>query len=134
MADEFFHPDMDLFIDHRVDWGRYFRFSRGAAANVAEELDTFKMILRTLEEVCSDIDADAGAHWHEEVRLENGVVVVPPHIQAGYEKLRSAGLVCLTLDPQYGGQGLPVLLNCFYLEMIARADASLMTIVGLQTG
>ncbi len=134
MASDFFHPDMELFIDHRVDWERYFRFLRGEPANVADELETFKMILRTLGEVCSDFESDAGAHWHEEVRLENGVVVVPPHIVAAYDKLRSAGLVCLTLSPEFGGQGLPVLLNCFYLEMIARADASLMTIVGLQTG
>ncbi len=42
--------------------------------------------------------------------------------------------MCLTLEPRYGGQGLPLLLNCFYLEMVARADASLMTVVGLQGG
>ena len=59
---------------------------------------------------------------------------MPPHIAAGYEKLRGAGLVCLTLSPDYGGYGLPFLLNCAYLEMVARADSSLMTIVGLQAG
>jgi alkylation response protein AidB-like acyl-CoA dehydrogenase len=43
-------------------------------------------------------------------------------------------LVCLPLSPTYNGYGLPILLNCCYLEMVARADASLMTIIGLQTG
>jgi hypothetical protein len=134
MAKEFFHPDMELFVDHRVDWERYLRFSRCEAADVTGEIDTYKMILSTLAEICEDIDAHAGEHWHEEVRVEDGRVVVPPHIAQAYEKLRSAGLVCLTLTPEYGGQNLPLLLNCFYLEMIARADASLMTIIGLQAG
>src|SRR5690606_37971303 len=70
----------------------------------------------------------------EEVRLEDGRVIVPPHIASGYDKLRQAGLVCLILDPKYGGYGLPVLLNSNYLEMVSRADTSLMTIVGLQAG
>jgi alkylation response protein AidB-like acyl-CoA dehydrogenase len=34
----------------------------------------------------------------------------------------------------YGGYGLPALLNGIYLEMISRADPSLMMVVGLQTG
>jgi hypothetical protein len=49
-------------------------------------------------------------------------------------KLRGAGLVSLPLGSEYGGYGLPILVNAGYLEMIARADASLMTIVGLQAG
>jgi alkylation response protein AidB-like acyl-CoA dehydrogenase len=134
MPDSFFHPDMESFIDHRVDWSRYLRLRDGAEGDVAGEIATYKMILRTLAEVCQDIDAGAREHWHEEVRLEKGAVVVPPHIAEGYEKLRGAGLVCPALEPRYGGQGLPLLLNCFYLEMVARADASLMTIIGLQAG
>jgi len=134
MAKEFFNADMEQFIDHRVDWKRYFRLTRGQTDGVADEIDTFKMILRTVGEICEDIETAAAAHWHEEVRVEDGKVVKPPHIDESYGNLREAGLVCLTLDPKYGGQNLPVLLNCLYLEMVARADASLMTIIGLQTG
>ena len=133
MGKDIFHPDVQLFIDHRFDWGRFLRL-RGDAVNVADEVETYKTILRTAGEICADIEAAARDHWHEEVRLENGRVVVPPHIAAGYEKLRDAGLLCLTLGPQYGGYGLPALVNCAYLEMVSRADPSLMTIVGLQAG
>jgi alkylation response protein AidB-like acyl-CoA dehydrogenase len=131
---DFFHPDMELFLDRRADWPRYFRLSRRQTTGIAEEIETFKMILRTAGEICEDVEAGARGHWHEEVRLEQGRVVVPAHVAAGHEKLRSAGLVCLTLDREYGGQNLPILLNGFYLEMVARADASLMTIIGLQSG
>ena len=134
MANEFFNADMELFIDHRVDWKRYFHFRNPDGGDVAGEVETYKLVLRTIGEICKDIEAGAKDHWHEEVRLENHQVIVPPHIAEGYKKLAESGLVCLTLDPKYGGQGLPVLLNSAYLEMVARADASLMTIVGLQAG
>jgi len=133
MTKEFFHRDMQLFIDHRFDWARYLRL-RGSEANADEEKETYKAVLRTTGEVCADIEAGAIDHWHEEVTLADGRVIVPPHIIAGYEKLRSAGLLCLTLGSEYGGYGLPALVNCAYLEMVARADSSLMTIIGLQAG
>ncbi|MFN8626025.1 MAG: acyl-CoA dehydrogenase family protein [Candidatus Binatia bacterium] len=134
MEDDYFLREMELFIDHRVDWQRYFGLSRLEPVEIGGEIATYKAILRTAAEVCEDIAATAEGHWHEEVTLVDGRVVVPPHIAAGYEKLRAAGLVCLTLSPAYNGYGLPLVLNCYFLEMLARADASLMTIVGLQTG
>jgi len=134
MTHEFFHQDMKLFVDHRVDWPRYFRLLRGADVDVPGEIDTYRTILATLGDICEDIEAGALDHWHEEVRLEGGRVIVPPHIAAGYDKLRQAGLVCLTLSADYGGYGLPILLNSGYLEMVSRADTSLMTILGLQAG
>jgi alkylation response protein AidB-like acyl-CoA dehydrogenase len=134
MASDFFHDDIELFIDHRVDWPRILRLRSAEVVNASDVVDTYKMVLRTLGDICEDIEADARGHWHEEVRLVDGDVVVPPHIASGYEKLRSAGLVCLGLSPEHGGQGLPLLVNTAYLEMVARADASLMTVVGLQTG
>jgi alkylation response protein AidB-like acyl-CoA dehydrogenase len=134
MASEFLSRDMEFFVDHRVDWRRYLALRRGGEVNVNEEVDTYKTILRTAAEVCEDIASQARGHWREEVRLENGRVVVPPHIARGYDKLRQAGLVCLTLSPEFGGAGLPFLVSAFCLEMLARADASLMTIVGLQAG
>ncbi len=134
MAKEFFHRDMELFIDHRFDWARYLRLRRGAQANVADEVATFKDVLRTTGEICAAIADDARGHWHEEVKLVDGEVVVPPHITAGYERLRGAGLLCLTMAPEFGGYGLPALVNTMYLEMVSRADSSLMTIIGLQAG
>jgi hypothetical protein len=134
MDQAFFNADMELFIDHRVDWQRLLRLRRGPDVSASEELDTYKMIMRTAGDVCADIQTNARGHWHEEVTLVDGLVKLPPHITAGYEKLRAAGLTCLPLSPEYGGAGLPLLLNCAFLEMLARADASLMTILGLQGG
>jgi len=134
MAEEFFNHDMEMFLDDRVDWQRYLRLRDGEEADAGAELDTYKTILTTAGEVCADIAGGARDHWHEEVQLVDGRVVVPAHIAAGYEKLRSAGLICLTLGADHGGYGLPLLVNAYFLEMLSRADPSLMTIVGLQTG
>jgi hypothetical protein len=133
MAKEFFNPDMEFFLDHRVDWERYFRFARPGAA-WQEELATYKMILRTVGDISESIEDGARDHWHEHARVENDQVVVPPHIAAGYAKLKEAGLVSLPLSAEFGGYGLPFLINSAYLEMLSRADSSLMTIVGLQAG
>lgn len=134
MAREFFNSDMEFFLDHRVDWPRLFGLTRGAEVNWRDEVDTYKMILRTVGEICESIEDGSRDHWHEHVRMENGEVVVPPHIAAGYAKLKEAGLVSLPLSQEYGGYGLPFLINSAYLEMLSRADSSLMTIVGLQAG
>ena len=134
MAREFFDRDMQLFIDHRFDWTRYLRLRRVEDVNVADEVATYKEVLATTAAICAAIAEEARGHWHEEAKLVDGEVIVPPHIAAGYEKLRGAGLLCLTMDPAYGGYGLPALVNTPYLEMVARADASLMTIIGLQAG
>lgn len=134
MDPQFFHEDIRLFLERRVDWERYFRLRRPGPVNVEEELDTFRSILESLGQICEDIENDSRDHWHEEVRLEDGQVIVPDHIASGYEKLKNAGLVCIMLEPKYGGYGLPTLLNVAYLEMLSRADTSLMTILGLQAG
>lgn len=134
MDRQFFHNDIRLFLERRVDWERYFRLRRPGAVNVTEELDTFRSILESLGQICEDIETDSIDNWHEEVRLEDGEVIVPNHIASGYEKLKEAGLVCIMLEPKYGGFGLPTILNVAYLEMLSRADTSLMTILGLQAG
>ena len=37
MAHEFFHQDMKLFVDHRVDWRRYFHLLRGTGVDAFNE-------------------------------------------------------------------------------------------------
>ena len=90
MAKEFFHRDMQLFIDHRVDWARYFRLRRGDGVDVADEVDDLQGRSSAPRARSAQAIADgARDHWHEEVQLGDGQVVVPPHIAAGYEKLRA---------------------------------------------
>ena len=72
MAQEFFNPDMEFFLDHRVDWAGYFRLVRGADANWRDEVDTYKAVLRSAGEICESIEEGARGHWHEHVVLKEG--------------------------------------------------------------
>jgi alkylation response protein AidB-like acyl-CoA dehydrogenase len=131
---DFFNSDMKLFLDHRVDWARLTRLRRGPDVDAAEELAVYKMMLESADEICGDLAESTAAGWAEEAVLRDGEVIKPPHIVDGYERLRKAGLVSITVDPAYGGAGVPALPSTMLIEMIARVDASLMTVVGLQQG
>jgi alkylation response protein AidB-like acyl-CoA dehydrogenase len=95
----------------------------------------FRSILETAAALAEGFAPAAREHWEAEAELTpDGGAVSPPHIRAAYEKLREAGLVSLAVSDAYGGFGLPALLNGITLEMLSRADPSLMMVVGLQTG
>lgn len=130
----FFHADMRFFLTERVAWKELLELQRGQAVDVSGELATYVSLLETLSRICGDIAAETHPNWHEEARLEEGRVRLPAHVARGYERLKEAGLLCLPVGADYGGYGLPFLINTFYLEMVAQANSSLMTIVGLQAG
>jgi hypothetical protein len=131
---DYFNSDMVLFLDHRVDWPRLTRLRKGPDADPDDEIAVGKMLLQTADQICGELEEGAASGWHDEARLEGGTVVKPPHVTDGYERLRSAGLLSISVDPAYGGAGVPNLLSTMYLEMLARVDPSLMTVVGLQQG
>ena len=123
-----------LYLENLVDWDSYFRWRKGDACDVDTERETLRVVLDTAAEICESIEGDARAGWEKVAELADGKVTVPPHIAAGYEKLRDTGLVSWGVSEQYGGADLPQFVTSIVLQMIARADAGLMTIVGLQAG
>jgi alkylation response protein AidB-like acyl-CoA dehydrogenase len=58
----------------------------------------------------------------EGCRLENGVVRTPEGFKAAYDLIAAGGWIGLDLDPDYGGQGMPHLLNTAVGEMHAGAN------------
>ena len=123
-----------VYLDHLVDWDAYFHASKGPDVDVAAERAALRTVLETCAEVCEEIEPEARQGWEIAAELRDGEVVLPPHIRAGYERLRDAGLVSTSIAEEYGGFALPALLTNVILQMAARADAGLMTILGLQAG
>ncbi|HEU4429789.1 MAG TPA: acyl-CoA dehydrogenase family protein [Myxococcota bacterium] len=123
-----------FYLRDGVDWDTYFTMRKGADVDPQLEREALAEILDTAAKLCASLEPEMRAGWAQEARLENGAVVYPPHIARGYEALAKAGLVSFGVDEQYGGFGLPVLVTNTILQMVARADASLMTILGLQAG
>ncbi len=123
-----------FYLSDGIDWGSYFSMKKGAEADVTVERDALTEIVATAAKLCASLEPEMRAGWARAARLENGEVVYPPHIAHGYKALADAGLVSFGVAEQYGGFGLPVLVTNTILQMISRADAGLMTIIGLQAG
>jgi alkylation response protein AidB-like acyl-CoA dehydrogenase len=132
---DFFVPGMRLYLDKMIDWERQLRLRLGDDVDVEAEVGAYRSVLETTAALAESFQAEARERWSDEAVLtEDGGATSPPHIRRAYDKLAEAGLVSLSVSDSYGGYGLPATLNGIYLEMISRADPSLMMVVGLQTG
>ena len=130
----YLHDGILLYLREMVDWDAYFRYRKGDDCDVESERAALVGVLETCAAICEEIEPEAREGWQQTAKLVDGKVIQPPHVQRGLAKLRQAGLVSLGVSERYGGFELPVLVTNVVLEMIARADAALMTIVGLQSG
>ena len=130
----YLHDGMVLYLNRLIDWESYYRLRKGDHVDVESERAALLGVLETAAEVCAQIEPESRQGWEDPARLVDGEVIHPEHIQRGYERLREAGLVSLGVSERYGGFELPTLISTMVTEMISRADASLMTVVGLQAG
>ncbi len=70
----------------------------------------------------------------EGVKFKGGKVTVPAGFKDAYHTYISAGWTAFTCDPEYGGQGLPEVLNMPIIEMICSANLSFGITPGLTHG
>ncbi|PWR01497.1 acyl-CoA dehydrogenase [Meridianimarinicoccus roseus] len=66
--------------------------------------------------------------------LENGVVRTPDGFKAAYDEMRAGGWMGLDADPEFGGQGMPYVLNCAVGEMFVSANMAFNMYQGLTHG
>ncbi len=126
---------MRLYLDHLVDWKGLLEIRSGGTADLDAEVGAYRTILETAAALAASFESEARKNWAAEAELTpDGGAQSPPHIRQAYDQLREAGLVSMTVGEQHGGFGLPAMLNGFFLEMVSRADTSLMMVLGLQTG
>jgi alkylation response protein AidB-like acyl-CoA dehydrogenase len=132
---DYYNSGMRLYLDHLVDWKTLLEIRSGGTVDVDAEVGAYRTILETAAALAASFEPQARKNWAAVAELTpDGGAQSPPHIRHAYAQLREAGLISLTVSEQYGGYGLPALLNGIFLEMISRADPSLMMVLGLQTG
>lgn len=68
------------------------------------------------------------------VRHEDGSVTTPKGFKAAYDQYREGGWMGLAADPEYGGQGLPLVLHTAIGEYLSAANMALMMYPGLTQG
>ncbi len=133
---QFLFRHMDL-----AELARYFeedfRFAHEfdyAPANKVEAVRNYEMVLEALGELCADFIAPRAEEVDREGnRLnEDGSVTRPASIREAIEKLGQAEVMGFTLPHRFGGLNFPNLVYSMAIEILSRADASLMNIFGLQ--
>ncbi len=98
-----------------------------------DAMDNYRKVLEIVGDIAANIvapnapEVDAeGAHF------ENGNVRYAKGTQLALDYLSKAELMGFTLPRRYGGLNIPKTIYMMAIEMISRADASLMNIFGLQ--
>ena len=66
--------------------------------------------------------------------LENGIVRTPAGFQDAWKQMAEGGWMGLDADPEYGGQGMPHLLNTATGELFSTANMAFQMYVGLSHG
>ncbi len=70
----------------------------------------------------------------EGCKLENGVVRTPTGFKDAYDRMREGGWIGLDADPEFGGQGMPYLLNTAVGEIFVSANMAFNMYQGLSHG
>ena len=66
--------------------------------------------------------------------LENGVVRTPKGFDAAFAAMKDGGWTALDCDPEFGGQGMPYVLNCAVGEIFVSANMAFNMYQGLTHG
>ncbi len=104
-----------------------------APTDYDDAMDNYRRVLEMLGELAAEfIEPRASDVDKEEARFEDGVVSYARGTRESLEQLRKAELMGLTLPRKYGGLNMPVLIYAIAIELVSRADASLMNLFGLQ--
>lgn len=104
-----------------------------APRDAEDAIDNYKRVLELAGEITGDFVAPRAEDVDREGNtLEDGDVRLHPHICESIEQFRKAGLMGVNIPRKYGGLFMPNIVKTAFIEMVARADASLMNIVGLQ--
>jgi alkylation response protein AidB-like acyl-CoA dehydrogenase len=136
------NPDIRFCLD-TLDLDRAVCLREGGFAEAAQyehaprDLSEAKAQYEEVLKLAGDVAANFVAPRAKQVDLEgnqyrDGEVVLHPHIQASIRRFAEADLMGLSLPRQYGGLNQPQAVKTAVIEMVARADAALMNIVGLQ--
>ncbi len=104
-----------------------------APVNYEDAMDNYRKVLEMVGDLTGNFIAPRAADVDlEGAHHENGKVTYAKGTQENLKELASADLMGMVLPRKYGGLNFPLTIYMMATEMVARADASLMNIFGLQ--
>ena len=97
--------------------------------------DLVDTVLEEAAKICQEVLHPLNRSGDEEgCAFENGVVRTPAGFKEAYKLFAEGGWTSLNCDPDYGGQGMPKLVNSLVEEMICSANLSFGMYPGLTHG
>ncbi len=105
-----------------------------APTNVEEAIKNYDMVLTSLGRLSAEFIAPRAEDVDREGNTlnEDGSVTYAKGISESLDKLAKADVMGFTLPYRFGGLNFPNLIYSMAIEIVSRADASLMNIFGLQ--
>jgi alkylation response protein AidB-like acyl-CoA dehydrogenase len=125
--------DLSQVVELLEDGYRYQDLYPGAPRNYRDAKDNYRLLLTALGEICATrVAPQAAAADAEGAHLKDGRVTYAAATCEALELLRQAGLMGTVLPWEYGGLNLPGTVYRLMIEVVARAEAGLMAVFGLQ--
>lgn len=104
-----------------------------APENYEDAMDNYKRVMTEIGEITGERIAPRSHQVDEEgPTFKDGVVKYHPLTDKNLQDLKDAGVMGVMLPRQYGGLNFPTTIYTMMTEMVARADASLQNLIGLQ--
>ncbi len=104
-----------------------------APVDYTDAIDNYRKVLEIAGDIAGNIvDATGTDVDLEGAHFDNGVVTYAEGTQQAMDQLSKADLMGFTLPRKYGGLNCPMTIYTMAIEMVSRADASLMNLFGLQ--
>ncbi len=105
-----------------------------APATADEAVRNYDMVLDSLGRLSGDFIAPRAEDVDRQGNTlnEDGSVTYAPGIRQSLDKLAKADVMGFTLPHRFGGLNFPNLIYAIAIEIVSRADASIMNIFGLQ--
>ncbi len=98
--------------------------------------DLLDAVLEEGAKICQDVLFPLNMSGDEEgcIRHEDGSVTTPKGFKEAYQTFIEGGWTGISADPEYGGSGMPLLVNTVMQEMICSANMSFGMYPGLSQG
>jgi alkylation response protein AidB-like acyl-CoA dehydrogenase len=130
----FRHIDLNKLAELQEDGFKFAGEFDYAPADANEAIQNYDLVLDSLGQLSGDFIAPRAEDIDREGNTlnEDGSVTYAKGIRESIEKLAKADVMGFTLPYRFGGLNFPNFVYTMAIEIVSRADASLMNIFGLQ--
>ena len=125
--------DLREVVEMTEDNFKYAEKYQHAPVNYEDAIENYRKILEVVGDIAGNFIAPRAAAVDEEGAVfHDGKVTYAKGTQESLDLLSKAELMGMILPREYGGLNFPTTIYMMAIEMISRADASIMNIFGLQ--